>query len=483
MAIQTVLFHRCIHHSSPISMAIISKNKTYLLLFILLLGTATTAFGHVKWFADFSFNDQPLTLSEAIGPLFIFLTVLSMMVIAAMVFLDKKLQTWPLYQKIDEWLQERKGNSLLIMRIVAGATLLLSWQGDAVLVPELQVTASWVGWAQFVLAFMLLFDRLVKYSGVGILLLYIFAVFQYGAFHMLDHVLFAGAGYFLMVSQSNNVAVKESRLPVLYATVGFSLCWLAIEKIIYPQWALYILEQNPQLTLGLDVDFFLMSAAFVEFALGYLLIICLLQRPLALVITLVFFSTTLVFGKVEVIGHTLAHGALIVFLLEGPGRLYKAPITFHEKLSLRTAFGAVNFAVLLGVLIFTYTQGAWYQYETRSGPVAEEQAVLNVQYDESAPMVDIFATEDRLSGWNIQVETENFTFAPESVGLPHKPGEGHAHLYINDEKTDRIYSRYTHIGPLPPGDYIIRVTLNTNSHRVYAVDGSVISDEVEIMVE
>ena len=61
-------------------------------------------------------------------------------------------------------------------------------------------------------------------------------------FHMFDHLLFAGAGYFLMVSQSDITIIKESRLPALYATVGFSLCWLAIEKIIYPQWALYILE-------------------------------------------------------------------------------------------------------------------------------------------------------------------------------------------------------------------------------------------------
>lgn len=461
----------------------IFDKRRILLLVILLFGTAITASGHVKWFSDFSFNDQPLTISEAVAPLFFFLTILSMLVIGAMVFLDKKLQSWPLYQSIDKWLQNRKGNSLLIMRIVTGATLLLSWQGDAVLVPELPVTASWVGWAQFVLAFMLLFDRLVKYSGAGIVLLYVFAIFQYGMFHMLDHLLFAGAGYFLMVSHVENPVIKESRLPALYATVGFSLCWLAIEKIIYPQWALYILEQNPQLTLGLDIDFFLMSAAFVEFALGYLLIICLLQRPLALVITLVFFSTTLVFGKVEVIGHTLAHGALIVFLLEGPGKLYKAPITFHDRMSLRTAFGAVNFAVLLALLLTAYSQGAWYQYETRSGPVAEEQTMLEVSGDGQVPKVRISAEKDRISGWNIRLETENFSFAPESIGLPHVPGKGHAHLYINDRKADRIYGNYIHVGALPAGKYTFRVTLNTNSHLAYAFEREVISDEVTITVE
>lgn len=457
--------------------------KTYLLLFILLFGTTFAAFGHVKWFAEFSFDDQPLTLSEVIGPLFIGLTIVSMVVIAVFVLLDRKLQSWPLYKRVDDWLQQRKESSLLIMRVVAGATLLLSWQGDAILVPELPITSAWIGWAQFILAFMLLFDNLVKYSGAGIILLYIFSIFEFGMFHMLDHLLFAGAGYFLVVSQSDNIAIRETRLPALYATVGFSLCWLAIEKMIYPQWATYILEQNPQLTLGFEIDFFLMGAAFVEFALGYLLVICLLQRPLALVITLVFFSTTLVFGKVEVIGHTLAHGALIVFLLEGPGKMYKAPITFHNKMSLRAAFGAVNFLVLFAVLLLAYSQGAWHQYETRSGSAAHEQATFNVADQDSIPAVRMFVAEDRISGWNIRLETENLTFVPESVGLPHVPGEGHAHLYINNKKADRIYGNHTHLGPLPPGDYTLRVTLNTNSHNEYAVDGEVISDEVQFFVK
>ncbi|NBC26838.1 MAG: hypothetical protein GVY08_08250 [Bacteroidetes bacterium] len=459
------------------------SKKVSFIFTVIFLGTAAVAYGHVKWFSDFSFADKPLSFSDAIGPLFIGLTILSMVVIAAMVLLEKKLQEWPLYSQIDEWLRNKRGNSLLIMRIVTGATLLLSWQGDAILVPELQIPAVWLGWVQFILAFMLLFDRLVKYSGAGLIFLYIYSIFQFGAFHMLDHLLFFGAGYFLLVSDSENQKIKESRLPVLYATVGFSLCWLAIEKIIYPQWALYILEQNPQLTLGLDVDFFLMSAAFVEFALGYLLIICLLQRPLALIITLVFFSTTLVFGKVEVIGHTLAHGALIVFLLEGPGSMYKTPITFHKKLNLRSAFGGVNFALLLGILLFAYSQGAWHQYNTRSGQETEEAAVLNLTEEAGAPSVTIDVLKDPLSGWNLRVETENFTFAPESIGLPHEPGEGHAHLYINERKAGRIYGEWNHIGRLPPGTHTIRVELTTNQHRTYAVEGNIVADEAEIKVE
>lgn len=393
-------------------------NKIAFAATVLVLGAAVPAFGHVKWFSEFSFDDRPLTLSEAVGPLFIGFAVLSVVVILVMVLLDEKLNDWRLYNHINNWLMERKENSLLIMRIVTGATLLLSWQGDAILVPELPVTGAWAGWVQFVLAFLLLFEHTIKYSGAGLILLYLFAIVNFGFFHMLDHLLFAGAGYYLMVSASENVKVRESGLPALYATVGFSLCWLAIEKIIYPQWALYILEQNPQLTLGLDLDFFLMGAAFVEFALGYLLIICLLQRPLALVITLVFFSTTLVFGKVEVIGHTLAHGALIVFLLEGPGNIYKAPVRFHEKLSLRSAFASVNFLVLLAVLLTAYNFSAWHQYEERSAENIEQTAV-DVSDRENIPDVTLHASEDSLSGWNLRIETENFEFAPEKIGMEH----------------------------------------------------------------
>ncbi|MEX0661620.1 MAG: hypothetical protein WEA58_09335 [Balneolaceae bacterium] len=456
--------------------------KITLATLTLFLGTTSVAFAHVKWFSDFSFDDRPLPLLEAVGPLFIGFTILTMVVLVVMVFLDEKLNNWTLYNQIDEWLSERKENSLLIMRIVVGATLLLSWQGDAILVPELSITSGWIGWAQFVLAFMLLFDRMVKYAGAGLILLYLYTVINFGFFHMLDYLLFGGAGYYLMVSDSSNVKLRESRLPALYATVGFSLCWLAIEKIIYPQWALYILEQNPQLTLGFDVEFFLIGAAFVEFALGYLLIICLLQRPLALVITLVFFTTTLVFGKVEVIGHTLAHGALIVFLLNGPGNVYKAPVRFHKKIGLRAAFTSINFLVLLTFLITAYSYSAFHQYEERHNEYIE-QAVIDVSDEENIPSIKLQITEDELNGWNLRIETEEFKFTPQVSGSEHKMGEGHAHLYINNRKTDRIYGEWYHIYELPPGSYTIRVVLNTNNHKEYRVNSEVISDEIELTVE
>jgi hypothetical protein len=316
------------------------------------------AHAHVKWFAEFSFADPPLSVAQAATPAFFALAALSMAVIGAMVLLDRRLQNAAWYRGVNDWLAERRGDALLVMRIGVFATLLLAWQADALLAPELRVWAGWVGWLQFVLALLLLFPRTVPVAGGGLIALYLLAGARFGAFHLLDYLFFAGAGWYLLVSRSRSERVRGTGLPALYATVGFSLCWVALEKIFYPQWALYLLDQHPQLTLGLETRFFLLAAAFVELSLGYLLIINLLQRPLALVITLVFFLTTMVFGKLEVIGHTPIHAALIVFLLQGPGTTYQPPIAFHRKLGLRTAFAAVNFALLLAILLPLYAAAA-----------------------------------------------------------------------------------------------------------------------------
>lgn len=443
----------------------------------------TAAFAHVKWFSDFSFSDQPLSLSEAVNTTFMLLAVLSMAVIGAMVYLDRRLMQTLWYKQTNSWLKSQSKHSLMVMRVSAGAVLLLSWQADAMMVPELSISSSWVGWYQFVLAFMLLFSRTVPVAGLGLIGLYGFGIYEFGMFHMLDYPMYAGAGYYLLVGNSSNKKIRGTGLPALYLTVGFSLCWVALEKMVYPQWGMYVLQQYPQLTMGFDPSFFLIGAAFVEFSLGYLLIICLLQRPLALVITLVFFTTTLFFGKIEVIGHTLIHGALIVFLFEGPGTIYNAPVTFHKNLKLRTAFASVNFGLLLAILLTAYTFSAWQQYEERDTVAATHAGVTEISDTAAVPMLDLELLPDELTGWNLHVEAQNFRFAPRQFGQPYQPGEGHAHLYINGKKRARIYSPWFHLESLPVGRHILRVTLNANNHDMLTHQGNVIADTVQVTVE
>jgi len=211
------------------------------------------------------------------------------------------------------------------------------------------------------------------------------------------------------------------------------------------------------------------------------MIICLLQRPFAIVITVVFFATTLVFGKIEVIGHTLIHAALVVFILEGAGKTYKPPILFHNRLRWKIPFSVVNFVILLFLLLFSYQRVAMAKYQDF---VAQLNSTMGVDVTGkiNAPSLDMQVHPDPDSGWNIKLLTSNFKFSPAHTGSKHIFGEGHAHLYINDKKVSRIYGDWYYLASLPLGENKLRVTLNTNDHKLYILNNKAIEKELTLSV-
>lgn len=107
---------------------------------------------------------------------------------------------------------------------------------------------------------------------------------------------------------------------------------------------------------------------------------------------------------------------------------------------------------------------------------AHSHAMLEVEAA-NAPEVSMEVTKDGKSGWNIILATQNFTFSPVNVNKNHIDGQGHAHLYVNDKKITRLYANaYYYDGELAKGD-VVRITLNTNDHQEYAVDGEHIEAE------
>lgn len=311
---------------------------------------------HVKWFTDYSINQPPASFSELNHFSFWFLFGLSIITLALFVYFDRKLESWSAYNTLNNHLMNFSDRAVIVLRVFTGAALLLAWQDDSMIAPELTIEHPFIGWLQFFMALGFLWSLTTPVSGTAMIGLWFYAMAQYGFFHMLDYLIYPAIGLFLILSFVKNPRVFNLRVPTLYIGLGFSLCWAALEKIFYPQWGLDVISQNPALTMGLDPEFFLLACAFVELCLGYLLIIGLLQRPLALVITLVFFTTTVFFGKVEVIGHTILHGALIVFIILGQGNYYKPPVEIHKNLKLRSAFAAVNFVFVFILLALPY----WY---------------------------------------------------------------------------------------------------------------------------
>ncbi len=199
-----------------------------------------------------------------------------------------------------------------------------------------------------------------------------------------------------------------------------------------------------------------------------------------MVITLVFFITTCFFGKTEVVGHTILHGALLVFIVRGPGHYYQAPIRIHKSLTMRSLFAVANFVLLFAVLAFPYERLA---RATHAATKEKRTEAAHPRFDLPAGSpkmsVELTPLRDEHGGWALHIVTRNFIFAPQNAGKADVLGEGHAHLYVNGKKMGRVYGEWFHT-TLGKGINRLKVTLNTNSHQDYWQDGAPVTHAIEV---
>lgn len=108
---------------------------------------------------------------------------------------------------------------------------------------------------------------------------------------------------------------------------------------------------------------------------------------------------------------------------------------------------------------------------------------MNVNDPSKAPTMIMVLDTNKDRTASISLQTENFNFV-ELVEEPaaHVDGEGHGHLYLNGLKIQRMYGPSTKIGALPVGRHEISVTLNTNDHRFYAVNGERVEASEQINI-
>ncbi len=108
-------------------------------------------------------------------------------------------------------------------------------------------------------------------------------------------------------------------------------------------------------------------------------------------------------------------------------------------------------------------------------------SVLELSTSETpVPRISLLAERDPHSGWNLQLFAQNFRFMPEAVNQDAQPGSGHAHLYVDGGKRARLYGPWFHLPDLGKGTHQIRVTLNSNDHRVLAMYGEPIAATLEL---
>lgn len=193
-----------------------------------------------------------------------------------------------------------------------------------------------------------------KYAtrGAGLLLLLLFAITtgEYGVFHMLDYAFYL-AVIFVLLFQGTKF--QSWSFPFLYLATGLSLCWVAVEKFVYPTMATDVILNHGVPTFGFAPETFVILSAYIEFVVGYLLVVGILNRLLALVLTFIFVSTTMLFGMTEVVGHLMIHIILITFIIEGVS-FYRPPINMHHTPLEKIVFIFLNFLFVLATILLIY---------------------------------------------------------------------------------------------------------------------------------
>jgi hypothetical protein len=100
-----------------------------------------------------------------------------------------------------------------------------------------------------------------------------------------------------------------------------------------------------------------------------------------------------------------------------------------------------------------------------------------------APTLNLRVLPDGKQSRNLHIQTTNFTFDPEGVNGPHKPGHGHAHVYINGIKQPRAYGPWMQLNALRIGTHEVRATLNANDHSQLAISGQPIEATTMLVID
>ncbi|RBW68405.1 hypothetical protein DS031_17020 [Bacillus taeanensis] len=305
--------------------------------------------GHVKWFT----KSAPVkeSIENILSPFFMTIALITALVLGILPQILPKLMEWKPVEKFDETLDRLRKFSPLLLRYGTAVALIVQVLSGSLLAPEIHInTFGYIVGAAVIVLLLIPHHFAHKIAAAALVLAFIEATFRIGTFHMLDYGFYVAIAFALFVQKTK---IETWGTPFLYLGTGLSLCWVAVEKWVFPGLSMDIIASHGVPTFGFSPEMFISISAFIEFVVGYLLVVGVLNRILALVLTLIFFMTTTLFGAVEIVGHLIVHFILIVFILEGIS-FYKPPIKIHQTMLDQIIFVFLNFLFVLGAMILIY---------------------------------------------------------------------------------------------------------------------------------
>jgi hypothetical protein len=312
------------------------------------------ASAHVKWFAPFDTNTKPLPTNAVIDDLFIVFSLVLPAVLFVSYVLDTLLDRSRWMPALESRLAHARDRLPDMLRFAVAIFFGAVWAtGGIILTPELKTDSPLIPWLQLFIALSTMFRRTLFFTGMGIIGLYGFAMSEYGLFHLFDYPIFIGIAIYLMLTGTGSERLMQWRMPVLFASVGITLMWAAIEKFCYPQWTFPILSSKPEITFGIDPAAYMACAGFAEFTLAFLLISCTgLVRLAAAILLSIFAVAILGFGKIDALGHLLIIVVLAMFVIHGKTNLHTiADKVWHSAIVRSGALVALHFGALASFLV------------------------------------------------------------------------------------------------------------------------------------
>jgi uncharacterized membrane protein YphA (DoxX/SURF4 family) len=328
------------------------KRKGYIIILFVFVIICSPLFAdaHVKWFTELTPEKEEI--EHILSPLFMTLTVSIAALLAVLTQLLPILDKIPITKRIDTVLDSHRKSSRYILKYGTAIALLIQVLSGTIFAPEFAIDNPIIRISMWVTIILLLIPihYATKVGALLLLALFIFQLSHSGLFHMLDYGFYLAIIGVLLVGRTK---LEDWGFPFLYLGTGLSLCWVAVEKWVYPAMSMDIIHEHAVPTFGFPPGTFVVLAAFIEFVVGYLLVVGILNRLLAFVLTLIFISTTMLFGVTEIIGHLMIHIVLIIFIIEGIS-FYDPPINIHRTKISQMVFVFLNFVFTIATFLLIY---------------------------------------------------------------------------------------------------------------------------------
>ncbi|WP_368658646.1 DoxX family membrane protein [Metabacillus halosaccharovorans] len=308
------------------------------------------ASAHVKWFA--TVEPEKISIEQILSPFFITISLLCAIILAVLSQVMGKLMDIPLAAKIDMKLDSFRKYSRYLLKYGTALSFILQVVNGTMFAPEFAIHQTWQTLIMWIIIIFLLIPHhyATKIAALFMLGLFIFVWSEAGWFHMLDYGFYIAIIGVLLIGKTK---LENVGFPFLYLGTGLSLCWVAVEKWVYPMMTTEIIHHHQVPTFGFEPGIFVVLSAFIEFVVGYLLVVGILNRVLAVVVTILFILTTTIFGYTEVVGHAMIHIVLLIFIIEGIS-FYHPPIKMHKTKLDQMIFVSLNFLFVLSTFLLIY---------------------------------------------------------------------------------------------------------------------------------